>query len=236
PSPSFRRPPRLDGLSRRCNQLVDLRDRKHFRQRSSALRPLDDGGWIVRTVSLHAEKAVQLADRRKPPCHRRCRKAAISKRGQIGPQIGRGGGQNRAFAGREVARQVIEVARISLKRIRRATALCRHHIEKQRGQSPLRGVRGCHPSQRCCLIKRSGGTVTTISRGLGWTKVTSANMAPSPGAAIATTTASHVIMVRMAASRCVPLGAPSWGEYDHFRHAMARANFGETNFLWVSIQ
>src|SRR5262249_27301089 len=147
------------------------------------------------------------------------------KRSQIGPQIGRGGGQNGAFAGREVGPQVIEVARIGLKRIRRATALRRHHVEKQRGQSPLRGVKGCHPGQCCCLIKRSGGTVTTISRGFGSTKVTSANMAAYASPAITPTTASNLIKLGMAASPCGPLGAPSRGEYDHFRLAMARAKF-----------
>src|SRR5262249_42872927 len=151
-----------EALARRRDQPVDLRDREYLRQRSSALGSFDDGGRIILAVSFRTEKAVQLADRRKPSRHRRGREAAIGERGQIASQVRRGRRRNCVLAGREVADQIVEITSISLKRISGATALRRHHIEEQRGQSPLWGFEGLHLRQCCCLTKRSGGTVTTI--------------------------------------------------------------------------
>jgi len=105
-----------------------------------------------------------------------------------------------------MAGQVVEVARIGFERIHSATPLGRHHIEEQRSQLPLRGCDGFHLGQCCCLTKRSGGTVTTISRGLGSTKVASANIAAYPIPAMTATTASNLIKVGMAAYPRGPLG------------------------------
>src|ERR1019366_1562040 len=88
---------------------------------------------------------------------------------------------------------------------------------------------GTISGQRCCLTKRSGGTGTTISRGLGSTKVASANMAPYPSPKTTPTNTRTLIKLGMAANPCGPLGAPLRGEYDHFRPLMASGNFGEAN-------
>src|SRR5262249_55234771 len=121
------------------------------------------------------------------------------------PEIRGGGGRNGPIAGRQVGGQIVKIARISVKRIRSAAPLGCHHIEEQRGQLPPRACDGFHASQCCCLTKRSGGTVTTISRGRGSTKGASATTAANPIPAITPTTASNLINVGMAAYPCGPL-------------------------------
>src|SRR5215467_5029025 len=49
---------RIDGLPCRRNQAVDLRDREHFRQRSTALGSFDNRCRIIVAVSLCEEEAV----------------------------------------------------------------------------------------------------------------------------------------------------------------------------------
>src|SRR5262249_60262742 len=107
---------------------------------------------------------------------------------------------------RQIAGEVAGFGRIWVKGIGGAAPLGRDHIEEQRDQLPLRGRDGFHPGQCGCLTKWSGGTVTTISRGLGSTKVASANIAAYPIPAMTATTASNLIKVGMAAYPRGPLG------------------------------
>ena len=69
----------VHGRVRLPEQAIDLGDAEHLGERTAALGPFDDGGRIVGSVSLRVKKAIELADGRKPPCHRRRREAAPAR-------------------------------------------------------------------------------------------------------------------------------------------------------------
>src|SRR5450755_475864 len=105
---------------------------------------------------------MELPDRRQPPRHRCRPEAAGGEVAEIGPKIGRGGGCDRAPPGLQKRGEIVEVARIGRKRVRRAAPLRGEHVEKQLDQARRRRLARSRRHWR--LTKWSGGTVTLISR------------------------------------------------------------------------
>src|SRR5262249_60592724 len=63
----------VDVDARLRQQPVYLGGAEYLGQRTAAFRPFDDGGWVVATAPLCIEEAIELADGREPPRHRRGR-------------------------------------------------------------------------------------------------------------------------------------------------------------------
>ena len=93
-------------------------------------------------MAFRIEEAVKLPDCRQPASDRRGGESAPRQRRQISAQIGGGGRQRGAPAGRQKGGKIAEVAPVGGKRIGGSAAFRRDHVEELRGQLPGRnGVR-----------------------------------------------------------------------------------------------
>jgi hypothetical protein len=121
-------------------------------------------------VAFGIEEAIELPDRRQPPRHRCRLEAAHREVAEIGPQIRRGGGGDRArlraSLGRQKGGEIVEVAGIGFERVCRSAALRGQHVEKQLDEARRRRLARAH-HRHWRLTKWSGGTVTLISRVFG---------------------------------------------------------------------
>jgi hypothetical protein len=158
---------RIGGLPRGRDQAVDVADGEDLRQRPAALGTFEDGRGIVAAMAFGIKEAIELPDRRQPTRHRCRPECAGGEVAEIGPQIGRGGGCDRAPPGLQEGGEIVEVARIGHERVSRAAPLGGEHVEKQLGQAQRRRLARSRRHWR--LTKWSGGTVTLISRVFGLT-------------------------------------------------------------------
>ena len=110
----------------------------------AALGAADDGRRIVAPVAFGVKEPVELSDRRQPPRHRGSGKAAAGERCQIGAQVaGRGNRGARPAAG-EKPREIVKIAAIGGKGIRRAPAFGRNHVQEQGRKPGRRPLSFCH--------------------------------------------------------------------------------------------
>src|SRR5262249_56722271 len=100
-------------------------------QRTAAFRPFDDGRWVVGAPSLCIEEAIELADGREPPGHRRGREATLAERSEIAAQVLGRGTSDAASGFAKLCGEVGEVASIRGERVLGSPALGRDHIEEQ---------------------------------------------------------------------------------------------------------
>ena len=148
--------------------VVDLGDAQHLRQWPAEPRALDRGGRIGAGEPFGVEEAMELPDSGEPPRRRGGLQAALRQFDQIGADIV-GRSRSRPALAYGEAEIILEIALIGLDRVLRRAALGRQHVE----EAVQPGTR--LPAHFCSF---EGGTISTISRGSGFTKVTSASMPP----------------------------------------------------------
>src|SRR5262249_56648561 len=112
-------------------QPVYLGGAEYLGRRTAAFRPLDDGGWVVATAPLCIEEAIELADGREPPRHRRGREATLAERSEIAAQVLGRGASDAASGFVELCGEVGEVAGIRGERVLGSPALGGAHVEEQ---------------------------------------------------------------------------------------------------------
>src|SRR5260221_8466231 len=110
------------------------------------------GGWVVGAAPLCIEEAIELADGREPPGHRRGREATLAERSEITAQVLGRGTSDAASDFAELCGEVGEVTGIGGERVLRSPALGRDHIEEQLDQ----GLVGSCGLQSHSAMTRSG--------------------------------------------------------------------------------
>ncbi len=123
-----------------AQQMIDLGERQRLRQRALALWAFEHGGGIVGALAFRIEEAVELADRREPPRHRRHPQAAPRQLAEIAAQIvgaRLGDGAAGVF---EIIRKIFKIAAIGGERVAAGAAFRRQHVEIERDRAARRNV------------------------------------------------------------------------------------------------
>ena len=129
----------IDSRTRRREQLIDMAHRQHLGQCAAALRPFDSGSRVILAVPFRIEKAIELADGRKPPCDRGRRKSAAAQPPEIVANRVTVRRRDRAAMLTQIAGEILEITPISFERVRRGATLGRQHVEIEIDQ-PLVGI------------------------------------------------------------------------------------------------